>query len=42
MVARLAPESKVERGQETELWLDTSKLHLFDPQSGQRLDASGE
>jgi multiple sugar transport system ATP-binding protein len=37
VVARLAPESKVERGQETELWLDTTKMHLFDPQSGQRL-----
>ena len=39
VVARLAPESKVERGQEAELWLDTSKLHLFDPQSGERLGA---
>jgi multiple sugar transport system ATP-binding protein len=39
VVARLAPESKVERGEEAELWLDTSKLHLFDPQTGQRLGA---
>ncbi len=39
VVARLAPESKVERGQEAELWLDTRKMHLFDPQSGQRLGA---
>jgi multiple sugar transport system ATP-binding protein len=39
VVARLAPESKVERGQETELWLDTTKMHLFDPQSGKRLGA---
>ena len=39
VVARLAPESQVERGEETELWLDTSKLHLFDPQSGERLGA---
>ena len=31
------PESKVERGQESELWLDTTKMHLFDPQSGERL-----
>ncbi len=42
VVARLSPESRVRRGEETELWLDTSKLHLFDPQSGKRLDASGE
>ena len=39
VVARLAPESKVERGQEAELWLDTRKMHLFDPQSGERLGA---
>ena len=39
VVARLAPESKVERGQEAELWLDTSKLHLFDPQTGKRMGA---
>ena len=37
VVARLAPESKVARGEEAELWLDTSKLHLFDPESGKRL-----
>jgi len=36
-VARLSPESKVARGEEAELWLDTSRLHLFDPQSGERL-----
>ncbi len=43
VVARLAPESKVKRGQEAELWLDTTKLHLFDPQTGERLgaDANG-
>ena len=28
------------RREETELWLDTSKPHLFDPQGGKRLDAS--
>jgi multiple sugar transport system ATP-binding protein len=37
VVARLAPESGVRRGEEAELWLDTSKLHLFDPASGERL-----
>jgi multiple sugar transport system ATP-binding protein len=39
VVARLAPESRVARGEEAELWLDTSKLHLFDPQTGERLGA---
>jgi multiple sugar transport system ATP-binding protein len=37
VVARLAPESTVARGQELELWVDASKLHIFDPQSGQSL-----
>jgi multiple sugar transport system ATP-binding protein len=37
VVARLEPASKAAEGQETELWLDTSKVHLFDAGSGQRL-----
>jgi multiple sugar transport system ATP-binding protein len=37
VVARLSAESEVKRGDEAELWLDTAKLHFFDPQSGQRL-----
>jgi multiple sugar transport system ATP-binding protein len=37
VVARLEAASQVERGSETELWLDTSKLHFFDPQSGKSL-----
>jgi multiple sugar transport system ATP-binding protein len=36
-VARLDPQSKVAEGQEAELWVDTSKLHVFDPQSGKSL-----
>jgi multiple sugar transport system ATP-binding protein len=36
-VARLSPESKVRRGQEAELWLDTTKLHFFDGQTGRAL-----
>jgi multiple sugar transport system ATP-binding protein len=40
VVARLAPESTVSRGQELELWLDATKLHFFDPQSGQSLTAA--
>jgi multiple sugar transport system ATP-binding protein len=39
VVARLAPESGAKRGEEIELWLDTSKLHLFDPETGKRLAA---
>jgi multiple sugar transport system ATP-binding protein len=39
VVARLAAESNVARGQEIELWVDASKLHFFDPQSGQSLTA---
>jgi len=33
-VARISPESKLKRGQEAEIWLDTSKLHFFDARSG--------
>jgi multiple sugar transport system ATP-binding protein len=36
-VARLSAESKVRRGQEAELWLDTTKLHFFDGQTGRAL-----
>jgi multiple sugar transport system ATP-binding protein len=39
IVARLEPTSKVKRGQHAELWADTAKLHLFDPESGERLAA---
>jgi multiple sugar transport system ATP-binding protein len=37
MVARLDPASKIERRQRSRLWADTSKLHLFDPESGESL-----
>ncbi len=37
VVARLEPTSKVKRGERAELWADTSKLHLFDPESGKSL-----
>ncbi len=39
VVARLDAASKVERGAEAELWLDTSTLLFFDPASGARLGA---
>jgi multiple sugar transport system ATP-binding protein len=37
IVARLEPTSKVRRKETAELWADTRKLHLFDPESGERL-----
>jgi multiple sugar transport system ATP-binding protein len=37
IVARLDPASKVKRGDTAQLWADTSKLHLFDAESGGRL-----
>src|ERR1700710_569830 len=40
IVARLDPTSKVKRGERTELWADTAKLHLFDPESGEALGSS--
>jgi multiple sugar transport system ATP-binding protein len=37
IVARLDAASEVERGSEAELWLNTTNLHFFDPQTGERL-----
>lgn len=39
IVARLDPTSKVRRRETAELWADTAKLHLFDPESGDTLKA---
>ncbi|HEX4669326.1 MAG TPA: sn-glycerol-3-phosphate ABC transporter ATP-binding protein UgpC [Solirubrobacterales bacterium] len=39
VVARLDPTSEVRRGGRTELWADTAKLHLFDPETGESLTA---
>jgi multiple sugar transport system ATP-binding protein len=41
VVARLDAASKITRGQEAELWLDSSKLHFFDPSTGRNLGSSG-
>jgi multiple sugar transport system ATP-binding protein len=43
IVARLEPASQVRVGQEAELWVDASKVHLFDPEDGRNLttDAQG-
>jgi multiple sugar transport system ATP-binding protein len=37
IVARLEPTSKVRRREKAQLWADTAKLHLFDPESGRRI-----
>jgi multiple sugar transport system ATP-binding protein len=37
VIARLDPASRVRQGQESELWLDVSKLHFFDLDSGRSL-----
>jgi multiple sugar transport system ATP-binding protein len=37
IVARLDPASEIKRRDTAKLWADTSKLHLFDPESGDRL-----
>ena len=37
VVARLDAASQARRGEELELWVDSTKLHLFDPETGQSL-----
>jgi multiple sugar transport system ATP-binding protein len=37
VIARLDASSKLGEGAEGELWVDTSKLHLFDPDTGERI-----
>ena len=37
LVASLDTNSRVKAGEEAELWIDTSKMHLFDPASGDNL-----
>jgi multiple sugar transport system ATP-binding protein len=40
-VARLEPASSIQAGTKGRLWLDTSKIHLFEPRSGDSLSARG-
>jgi multiple sugar transport system ATP-binding protein len=40
-VARLSPESQIQQGGRARLWLDTTKLHLFDPTDGTNLAHRG-
>jgi multiple sugar transport system ATP-binding protein len=37
VVARLDAGSEIKRGEEAEIWVDTTRIHLFDPQSGESL-----
>ena len=37
IVARLDPASQVREGEDAELWVDASRIHLFDPGSGDSL-----
>jgi multiple sugar transport system ATP-binding protein len=37
VVARLAAASGIKRGQEAQLWVDTSQLHVFDSETGRSL-----
>jgi multiple sugar transport system ATP-binding protein len=43
IVARLDPAAKVKPGEEAELWVDATKLQLFDPDDGRNLmvDSAG-
>ena len=42
IVARLDPTSKVKRREHAQLWADTAKLHLFDPENGESLRANAK
>jgi multiple sugar transport system ATP-binding protein len=39
IVARLDPQSNVRVGQESELWVEAGRIHLFDPEDGRNLTA---
>jgi multiple sugar transport system ATP-binding protein len=38
VIARLDSSSRITEGGDSELWMDTSRLHLFDPDSGARIE----
>jgi multiple sugar transport system ATP-binding protein len=41
LIARLDATSRLPEGQAGELWLDTTQIHLFDPESGERIARDG-
>jgi multiple sugar transport system ATP-binding protein len=42
IVARLDPRSQARVGEETELWVDATQIHLFDPGDGRNLTSDAE
>jgi multiple sugar transport system ATP-binding protein len=42
IVARLDPASDIKQGQEAELWVDATRLQLFDPEDGRNLMVDAE
>jgi multiple sugar transport system ATP-binding protein len=40
LVARVGADSRVRQNQEAQLWVDTTRLHLFDPKTGRNLVVS--
>jgi len=42
VVARLDPGSEIKQGEEVELWVDATKLQLFDPDDGRNLMVEAE
>jgi multiple sugar transport system ATP-binding protein len=40
-VARLSPQSRARTGEEAELWLDATRMHFFDAESGQAVTNGG-
>ncbi len=42
IVTRLAAATRVREGSRAELWVDTSRLHVFDPRTGENLTGRGE
>jgi multiple sugar transport system ATP-binding protein len=37
LVAALSGSSRIREGEEAEIWVDASRIHLFDPESGRNL-----
>jgi multiple sugar transport system ATP-binding protein len=42
LVAALSGGSQIREGEEAEIWVDASKIHLFDPETGQNLTVDAE
>jgi multiple sugar transport system ATP-binding protein len=42
IVTRLGADTQIQRGRRARFWLDTNRIHLFDPESGHSLTFSGD